>query len=276
MKIQLTNLPIIGSLINFLDENIQKYGLQKGMLNLATHSGTKLKVSGLTSEVEKILKTGRVVVVANHPHESDEIALIAVMPERKDFYLIGNYLATKFSESLTKYIIPIYINHHRETRKLIPYEFLIKRFYSFPIFSEEEEHRKNIQSISQASLKVKNGGLVIIFPGRRSINGKWYTGIGHLLKGAECNKRIYLIMAYIEGTRDSDYLRIIPKIGKFLPEIKVAFAAPRVVNNILGKPPKEITSILEEEYNNWVKTATTNGYNQPLTIYRTYGKLSDH
>lgn len=251
---KLTDLPFVGSLINFLDENIQRYGLQKGMLNVASRSGTKLKVFGLTPDVEKILKHERVVVVANHPHESEEIALIASMPERKDFYLIGNYLSTKFSQSLTKYIIPVYINHHRETRKLIPYEFLIKRFYSFPIFSEEEEHRKNIESINLASQKVSDGGLVIIFPGRRGINGNWYPGVGHLLKGIKTDKKIHVIKAYIQGTLDLDFLRIIPKLGKLLPEIKVTFASPREVNNILDKDPKQITSILEEEYNNWVKT----------------------
>lgn len=252
---KLTNLPFVGSFINFFDENIQKYGLQKAMQNIVIRSGTKLKVFGLTPDVEKILKHERVVIVANNPHESDPIALLAPMPERKDFYIIANYLSTKFSPSLAKYLIPVYINHHKEgERKHIPYEFLINKFYSFPSFSPQEEHEKNIQSVAIASEKLKNGGLVIIFPSRRGVNGKWFSDVGHLLNSAKTTNNLHLIKVYIQGTSDFDYIRIIPKLGKFLPKIKVTFAAPRQVNNILDKNPKEITSILEEEYNTWVKS----------------------
>lgn len=92
-----------------------------------------------------------------------------------------------------------------------------------------------------------------MFPGRRAVDNRWFSGIGYLLKGAKTDKKIYVVMAYIQGTSDLDYLRIIPGLSKFLPEIKVTFNYPQEVNDILDKNPKEITSILEEEYNDWIK-----------------------
>ncbi len=256
MQSQLHKIPFLNSFIARKDSETKKIGLQQAMRNFTKRSGTKLVVIGKTVEVEKALQTQPVILVANHPYESDTLALFASLPTRKDTYMITNAAFTQMSSSIDEYLIPVYISHHgtKGKEKHLPMKFFNK-FHPMPAYSPEEEHKKNIKSIQEASEKITKGGMVIIFPKPRGTakEKSWYSGVGHLIKGV-AHSNFVVINAYIEGTSDLDYFRLIPGVGKILPTITITFSKPRKVNDLQKHNPKEITALLEEEYTIWVKS----------------------
>lgn len=256
MQSQLTRFPIIKPFVKAINQDVGKFGLQGAMSNAVTRSGTNLIVKGLTTEVRDILKNKATVVVSNHPHEVDIVALFAALPKREDVSLIISSRFMNLAPKTHKYLIPVYIEHHTDksqSDQLI--ETFFKKFHPVKTYSPEEEHKKNIESIKKASEKVSKGGLVVIFPSPSKITGnKWYTGVGYLLKGTHRKKPTYVVKAHIEGTSNMDYLRLLPYAARVLTPIHVTFDQPMEVSRLLKQDPKEITSHLEKKYNSWSKS----------------------
>lgn len=256
MQSQLTRFPIIKPFVKAINQDVGEFGLQGAMSNAVTRSGTNLIVKGLNTKVRDVLKHEAVVVVSNHPHEVDIVALFAALPKREDISLIISSRFMNLAPKTHKYLIPVYIEHHtdkNQSDQLI--EAFFKKFHPVKTYSPAEEHKKNIESIKTASEKVSKGGLVVIFPNPSKITGsKWYSGVGHLLKGTQGKKPIYIVKAYIEGTSNMDYLRLLPYAAKVLTPIRVTFDQPMEVSGLLKQDPKEITAHLEKKYNSWTKT----------------------
>lgn len=251
MANNLQNLPIIGNIVKTVSDDAKKYSFQKISLRLINRLNGKLEIIGKTKEIESILKEKPIILVSNHPHDSDTIALIASLPERRDAYIIAIFTTIGIIPSLDKYMIPVYVRHH-DIRKRNALRSFLKIFNPTPIFSPEEEHQKNIKSIEIAAKKIDSGGLVIIFPGTGYAK-KWYPGIGHLIKNLH-QKNAYLIKTYIQGTSNLDWFRLSPFLGKFFPPVKITLSKPREIRSLQTNSPKEITRILEKEYNRWANT----------------------
>ena len=117
----------------------------------------------------------------------------------------------------------------------------------------EKAREKNRQSIYLASQKLSQGNMIIIFPnfaGRKD----WLPGISYLIKQYEGKQDLYFVRSYLKNTKKIDIFRFIPILNKIMPQIEVIFDKPQKINHLLTKEPKEIVNILEENYNDWVKT----------------------
>lgn len=239
--------------INRIDRDTHVFGLQHAMRNLVKSTSSRLVTRGLNDVLVNILKNESAVIVANHPYEAETIALVASLPTRKDMYIIINNMFMGICPNADRYLIPVYIKHHRPHPRKIPIVGRLMDIISpTPDLSPEEERQKNIESIKNASKKITEGGLVIIFPGRRSPDGHWFHGVGYMTKGVGVKKNGYLVKVYITGTSNWDILRFIPGIGEFLPVIRVTFADAIKFKDIYNDNAKKITFKLEEDYNDWV------------------------
>ncbi|MDP1721829.1 MAG: 1-acyl-sn-glycerol-3-phosphate acyltransferase [Candidatus Gottesmanbacteria bacterium] len=249
----LSDLPLIGNLIQAIDQDIKRHSFIQAMSNVVRRSRTRLVVQGLSNEVKDILQTKPAVIVANHPDDAEVIALIATLPERKDIYLIVNARMVGIVKDLDRYLIPVYIEHHNN-----PYHhnqilsYLLKTYHPKKILTPEKEHERNIKSIARAARIVNGGGLVIIFPGRRSIDGHWFPGVSHLLRKVKNRKFTYISRIYLQGTSLLDCLRLIPFMSRLLPVITIHFAKPLQVSEVWNKDPKKITSNIENNYIAWI------------------------
>ncbi len=89
--------------------------------------------------------------------------------------------------------------------------------------------------------------------GGRGKHGKWFDGIGYLLKDVSI-KNAYIVKSYIHGTSHIDYLRLLPGIRRLMPKIYVYFSPPTVLSNYVNSrtQSKLIKDNLERDYNNWV------------------------
>jgi len=237
-----------------MNEDIARIGLQASMKRIFSKTHTKLIVEFDSKQTETALQTKPVVIVANHPYDADVVSLFASLPSRSDAYLIFSSAFYGICPALNHHTIPVYIDHHnRHKRKLVFMGALLRFFHPRRTYDLQEEHEKNVESIHMASNKLDAGGLVAIFPGRRSPDGTWFSGVGHMIAGVNDRKKISIVFAHISGTGNKDYLRLVPWIQKLLPAISVFFSEPYAYLDVLGQRDdgKRITRKLQEQYNRW-------------------------
>jgi hypothetical protein len=259
MKQHLLKIPLVGSFLKTAEADVGLLGIQRAMRKALQHSHTRLTVN--TSELaEYVLRHEPVVVVANHPNTIDPVVLLAASPERFDAFLIIDAYLHNVSKIIKKHLIPVYINC-KVARHGTKRDRLVRLLNFEPMLSEEEEKKRNIDSIKNASEKVSKGGMVIIFPG--DDKPQWYNGVGFLLKDVKVNRKLYIVQAYIQGTTYLDFFRVFPLVGKIFPTLKVTFSEPYLANDLLSLHPKEITTSLESRYRQWVRSHCE----KPLTIH---------
>lgn len=255
MKNIFSCFPVVGRFIKNLDQDIKRFGLQTGMAKTLSRSHSKLLISGQDKATYRILQKKPVVVIANHPNQSDVFSLLASLPPRKDAFIVAINEIKGLVPHLDRFLIPVFIKHQR------PFSFkertlnrLLSFFYPTPRLSPQKAHQKNILSIKKSSRTVEKGGLVAFFPGIREANGHWKPGLGYLLKNLN-RKDVYIVRVYIKGTSYFDYLRFFPLLGKFLPTMEVYFSKPKLVYRTinLNMNAREIVAGLEDQYSNWAK-----------------------
>lgn len=257
MSLTLTKLPLISYSLSRLNHDLGEIGFQLAMKKVVTNLGVKLLIQGLNKKTSQILLEKPLVIVANEPCGAEIIMLAAALPPRENTSIIMNADFLNLSSNFDKYIIPVYIRHHKAENKLHRFSLkLLNLMHRFPTLSPEEEHQRNIRSIASASQRVGQGGAVIIFPEAKSVDGKWRSGVGYLLKNIQSKDRVYLVKCYISGTSPLDYLRLIPQVSKILPAVKITFSQPQEVGPLLDiyQDPKKLTEELERQYYNWLKS----------------------
>lgn len=246
---------ITGQIIKQIDNEIKKDGCSKALQNLIKRVHSEMVVKNCCGEVKEVLEKKPTLIIANHPAEAEVLVLLAAIPKRKDIYLIANHSFMKILPSFDKHIIPVYIAHRINGAKKVDFlkYSLLKKIHDSESICQEEAHKKNIESIATAAKKVNEGALVIIFPGAGNKDGKFLSGIGHLIKNIQKCSEANLVMAHINGTSNWDYLRIIPGVGRLLPKFVVNFSVPIKINQIKLKDPKETANKLDKKYNTWVE-----------------------
>lgn len=247
----LTKLPLYQGIVERVDHDAKEYGIQIAMWNLLKRSHSQLIIHGLTSDLEEILTHKPVIVIANESHGAEMIPLFAAMPERKDAYILMNYLFTRFGKHLDEHFIPVYIRHHTNFQRRKFVFNLIQKIYSVPQYTREEEQIKNRLSIFHAAQKLKDGGLIIIFPGNLKELKHWYSGIGYLLRELGEENNAYVVNTYITGTTLLDVLRLVPVIGNCMPKFEVTFSHPIEAKKVYSDNAKAIVRTLEDEYRQW-------------------------
>lgn len=242
---------MIKKLVSYLNGCISEHGVVLAMRKFLSKCNTKVEIKS-NKEIDKVLKKLSGVVVANHPAESDVMAILSAVKNRKDVFLVITSSFRSLIPELDKHLIPVYISNRITESFEGKIKFkILNRLNKTPIYTPEEEHKKNIESINKAIEKVNNGGLVIIFPNGGDKKHNWFNGIGHLIHGVKNKEESFIIRAYIEGTSTWDYLRLLPLIGKFLPKFKISFANPLRMDTIQKENPKATTVNLENKYWNW-------------------------
>jgi 1-acyl-sn-glycerol-3-phosphate acyltransferase len=233
-----------------INENIKNIGVVGAVKKFVKKCNTEVIIQS-SQEINKILKKASGVIVVNHPAEADVLAILAAIKKRKDIYLIINSNLKKIIPELDKHLIPVFIyNKAMESFDGRLKTKILGIFHKLSKYSIEEERQKNIKSINKAINKINKGGLVIIFPDGGNKKHDWFNGIGHMVHGIK-NDKSFVIRAYVEGTSNWDYLRLLPFIGRFLPKFKVSFAKPIKVEDIKKENPKETTVGLENKYWKW-------------------------
>jgi hypothetical protein len=266
----LNTLPVVGKIIKETDNLIREKGVQPAFRELIKRSGTKLLINNKNEETIKILKEYPVIIVANHPAEADVLALLGSLEKRNNFHLIINSSFLNICPNLDKFLIPVGITNRLMSKPGLKIRLRIfKKIHNLPTVSSEEEHEKNIKSIALATERLNHGSAIVIFPGGGGEGGKWFSGVGHMINGVTTKEKTFIIKAYIEGTSDFDYLRVIPGMAKILPPFKITFDIPTRLDQLECNNPKATALKLEEEYNSWIRSLQWERNNQKFLLFRT-------
>lgn len=253
----LGQIPVFGKIFRDFDKSAGENGIHKAVTDVIKRTKTKIIVQGLVKDTIEILKSKPVILVANHPYEFEVLLLIAALPKRDDIFTIAASDLMGAGPNTSSYIIPMFIHKyfdrgsHKLSIKIAKLLRLGPRL--FPV----DAHRKNIENMEYAASKVKNGGLVIIFPeGILKKGSPWLSGIGYLLRAIYKKRNAFYTSAYVQGTSSFDILRPVPIVRKLFPSLNVYFDSPKEIRHIIkdGENPKEITKNLQSEYNKWVST----------------------
>jgi len=234
--------------------------------------GTKMEKDGVVSTFKGILeslggiietqKSGRermalgkggVLLVANHPAEIDVLVTLASIEERRDWYIVINSMFVGKIEKLDKHFIPVYIDHNLDNNAFSLREQIFFLFHKKKRLSKEESQERNRKSIQRAAEMLDKGALVIIYPGPNRVTGKWYKGVGHIMRQIRNKSKVSVVAAFIEGTSKWDYWRLIPGVSKLLPSFKVSFKLMGKINDIWEREVTLSTEKLENSYHNWSK-----------------------
>ena len=197
------------------------------------------------------LEKEAVIVVSNHPAESDVPLLLSILQEREDTFLIASHHFLKILPEVDKNIIPVYISHHHWEMNDIKLKAFNKIHHS-EVYNKEEAHAKNRESIAVAGEKINAGGVVVIYPAAQEMNNHFRNGVGFLMEMTNNKKKTKVVMAHIKGTSSWDYLRLIPFLGKVMPKISIELSPDFSVNEVTVGEAKETTKKLEKKYNQWV------------------------
>lgn len=216
-------------------------------------------VSGLSRETQRVLSHERVILICNHDYDIEPIILMFALPHRDSLRLIVNDVYVGFLPSFDKYLIPVYLSHIINPKGLM-HRVQDQRYGDMrdSTVSKEHNHARNRESIRTASRELDNGSMIMIFPFPSwAPQGKWYTGVGHLLHQTTCDEAIYVVNARITGTCRWDWLRLVPLARILLPRLTVTFDAPYLANDLRSLNGKEITRILEKRYGEWRQNTPT-------------------
>ncbi|MBI3052409.1 hypothetical protein HYY74_08230 [Candidatus Woesearchaeota archaeon] len=241
-------VPFVGAFTSLLEADTRNFGLQAAVSRAVKRSGSRISVVNADYE---LLGSGPVLLVANHPHSAEVLALIGALPDRRDIYVVISQKFTTAGQHIGSHCIPVYLSHHHQEGRPRTVAGRVMDFFLRPArLTPEQEHELNIRSIDDAALRLNRGSLVIIFPEKRFGERRWQPGLGHLLMKLE--PEVKLVFAHISGTSTADYLRIIPKAGKMLPRITVHFHEPLSIGGGgSGMHAREIVSKLEAYYMQW-------------------------
>lgn len=252
MGASLYNLPIVAALLRRTDLKANNAGIIAMMKIIAKRSQSNFKVKYLDESLSQTLTIERVLVVSNHPAVADVPLLLAALKEREDVYLIASHQFLNILPSIDKNIIPVYINN----RMMESHGWMVKFFnkiHQAEELTSEQAHYKNIKSIQTAAHKINNGGEVVIFPAAKEKDYQFMSGVGHLIKGLKHPKETRVVMAYIEGTSNWDFLRLIPYAGRLLPKLQVTFSKPYEAADFCDQCGKTTAKRVEKEYYRWTK-----------------------
>lgn len=255
--IKFGELPVLGRFIRGFDIAVGDKGLQLAMMGLIESTGSRLEICGRKGEVKRILSNESVLVVANHPYDAEVIPLLAALPLRKDVYVVGTSDFVGMGSNVSNHLIPVYINRHVESENQRLSVRLGRRFKFGPRPVSEEAQRMNKQAIKDAGQRIREGGMVVLFPeGLRGKGGKWFPGIGWLLNEVRGENEAYFVRVFVQGTSNLDPLRLIPGFGKLFPVLRVTFSKPQRIVSILDEEmdPKRFTKKLQGDYQRWSKS----------------------
>lgn len=252
---------MIKRIVRIIEGNVSQKGIVLGIKKFVEQCGTKIKVDG-DQEINLVLKNGAGILVANHHTETDVLAILAAVKKRKDVYIIINSSIRGLVSKLDKHLIPVYVNNRIFTgiEGKLKLKFL-SCFTNIEVLTREEEIIKNRKSIETAIKKINKGGLVIIFPDGGNEKLGWFNGVGHLIHGIKNENNSFFIRAYIKGTTDFDFLRLIPGVGRIMPKFLVTFDKPIEINKVKMVDAKVTTKYLERQYLEWVSSFNPWSYN---------------
>ena len=232
-------------------KNAQSLGIRRA----ATDMLASLGVSQIAS-LGKIPKQGPLLIVANHVSVLDSLVLLSQI-DRDDVHFVALSTYDVYGPETAAKLLPIYrkrqLNH-----KIYEYPLCLRMHGKLPEqLSDQENRKRNRQTIHQAAALINEGKAVSIFPtgsvGKSRQSSTWKIGIGYLVREIS-NPNTKVVFVRIDGTKKSDLLAFLhPALSClfFKPQaLSISFSKSMLLSSLISKKnqPAQIVEQLEKAY----------------------------
>jgi putative hemolysin len=177
------------------------------------------------SDLEKIPKSGPLIVVANHPYGAiDGIALLALLKRaRPDVKLMANYILGGIPN-------------------------LKEHFFLVDPFKRSDSSRKSLGGIREAIKWIKNGHVLGIFPAgevstynkveKKVVDREWPKATGMIIRTAKCP-----VQSVFFGGQNSKFFQLLGKINPILRTLWLARECGRSCNHDIPLKIGDVISV---------------------------------
>ncbi len=248
--------PGLTRVVNSIDRRVEELGFQAGLRDSLRTAEAGPTVINYTQEIDEIARNRPAIVIANHETITEALAIPAVLPPRKDTFMVMSQSFLSLFPHLDQHTLPIYLVNRMRNDKIIK-RILIKAL-TYGGIDYEDAHRRNIDTINVAAQRISEGELGIIFPAPPVVskNGEWKSGLGYLINGLTNASDVHIIEAYVEGTTHRDILRSVPRMRSKFPGITVTFRDPINTQAVKDAHPdasaRQLVENMEVDYRAWV------------------------
>ena len=84
-------MTMLKGLVNYVNKNISEMGVVMAMKKFVNKCNTEIVVKS-NDDIDAVLEKYSGVIVANHPAEADVLAILSAIKNRKDVFLIINFI----------------------------------------------------------------------------------------------------------------------------------------------------------------------------------------
>jgi len=243
-------IPQVRRLLKAMDREVAKKGPGAGFSYLFSERNARIKSRWDSDEdkTKQILAdpSKPVILVSNHPHQLEPLIFLAELPQRKNTSVIGmSELKKILGPQMQKQYIPVYRNPPLE-----PEEHKAKR------------RAKNIESINEATRRLRDNEAVLIAPAGGERTGKWQRGVSLLVEEALQLDEAYIVMGYVPNSKAREIGRLFMKKWPLKRTVYISDAInvhdlpiPQVVKAMPYRDKEkmaEFSKALQENYEAWV------------------------
>lgn len=252
--------PIAHYFLKKVNNGLQKNGLSQTFKSIADEYSRGFIINSSPQTLNS-LQHDPLILICNHPSQAEVFLTLGALPPRQNIFMISIHNLLGIIPALDKHLIPVYINHRLETQNKFDWKTKLLNFFHYsPVFSKNEAHQKNIDSIKLAAQKIDQNSLVIIFPAGGTDNGRdFLPGVGYLVNQVKKYRQAKIVFAHASGTSTFDFLRLLPFVDKLMPDFKIEFSPVYSLSDFRYANPKISARQLQGAYDHW----STPFYNLP-------------
>ncbi len=247
----------VGALLELcaeLDRRIGEHGLQAASRWLLDTWAPGWR-GVLPPSTADVISREPVLLYGNHPSMLTPFLVAAHVP-RPDLRIVSASFVSHLLPHYAPYALPVELPYRGTWRPLrrggLPRAVVaaaLGRIHPGP--TRDEARAGNREALARASEHLRAGGAVLIAPGGGGREGRWHTGIAHILLACTREDRTQLV-PFRERNTSNRILRGALRRGRPLaarhpPEI--AFSPPLPLRSLpLPADPQELTRLLEADW----------------------------
>jgi len=187
--------------------------------------------------------------------------IVGALPNRLDMHILANAEFLGIGKNAQRHMLPVVGVELQETKNLSSniWRFGVRIARTLSRKQEPYDNARiaqiNSSSLRKAIAVLDAGGMLVIFPdGSREGGGKWFEGVGTLVKGITDRNSAKLVFACtLDGSETDGALRLFSSVAKKLPalRIRVKLSEPMNARDLLGErslPREVVVDNLQQQF----------------------------
>lgn len=226
--------------------------------------GAKFQLLPENSQTADMIRNGAGIFVGNNANPGSAFQYFRAMRDRPSddvFFIDKDVNLPYWDETIRQHILPVYVDLHLDqmNRYFAEKAKNSTEYDRLKSLAPVERLQLNNQTLSDAAVKVADGGIVTIFPsGLSDDEDDWKRGLGEIVHQlGERRPDAQLFMGYTQGTSAWDKYRLAPGIRRIKPVSVTMHIKAVNLNSLLTGTPmdadaKTISQHLRNAYGDWV------------------------